>query len=550
MGSNCVEDVFANLGGFVMNKRVYTILAASHTMSTQFKIELLKAISGMETTRINHRLQEKWDDIPDQNMGEVPADLHAWLSNEELQKQWLRGVHDGTMKANEMGMKPLVRPLPRYWTNPEEFDDGDRGGSSDDSDEDTDADDPDDDSDNDDEKNDGRNESEPEGDGRAEDQREMEAVGSALHALEKPRDAIHPKLWVPSIKGYLHKTTIMKHLSCGVKISADRGVRYQTAKAERSTPEPHDMRDGEWTVYIGSNVAVKVQVETDGQESYTRVYACRVFRMRKATSGSFAAPKGFVEYKKPILLPGARDDNIWIHGFFYKQVEGNNRRYVYNAHDPGVFQSANIDCPIEMTKVPNGRYEITEQAAAIMQESEGGATEWVYTSRKKPGQKSKQKPKRPQNRAQQSASPSSSSPSSPSSSSSSPPASSSSALSSSSSSSSSSPSPSPSSSSSYPAVTTQMDVHVVPGWNDKEQKRELWLFVCSSKKSRIQYLLFDPVSNLWSVISTTETCPAAFRIKHKWIGIEFTVKKGTTTTSKPFDTQELKRWTEVCMKAT
>jgi hypothetical protein len=117
MGSNVVEDLFALCGGFVMHKRVYSILDACHTISTRYKAMMATATSGVEAAWYNRRLREQWDEDP--NAGEQAADLTQWLSNDELEQQWSKGEKNARITAAALGMKPravLGRLPERYQT--------------------------------------------------------------------------------------------------------------------------------------------------------------------------------------------------------------------------------------------------------------------------------------------------------------------------------------------------------------------------------------------------------------------------------------------------
>ena len=62
MGSNCVEDLFASLGGMVMHKRVYTIMEATQTVSTQNRINSFTRMLNGAAKRPNRRMDESWDE--------------------------------------------------------------------------------------------------------------------------------------------------------------------------------------------------------------------------------------------------------------------------------------------------------------------------------------------------------------------------------------------------------------------------------------------------------------------------------------------------------
>ena len=105
MGSNVVEDLFSELGGMYMNKRVFTMLAATETLTTKLKIAAIKSLSGIRGERHNNkRLVEQWDDVPSE--GESMGDLSTFPTNEELENAWAQGTNEGRAQATTMGMAP------------------------------------------------------------------------------------------------------------------------------------------------------------------------------------------------------------------------------------------------------------------------------------------------------------------------------------------------------------------------------------------------------------------------------------------------------------
>ena len=361
MGSNVVEDVFAELGGWNMNKRVYSILDAIETLTTKLKIGAIQSMSGIRAVRHNRRLDEQWDDKPRE--GQAKADLKSFPSDQELEDAWGQGVNEGREHANRMHMAPGA-PYPEWWTHPERYEGPASGEEHDEDDEDDAGEDEQGPWGDDDDEIDrmGQDTSNQEADGA--DQAFEEAADSILSVVRGQSSKIQPKLWVPCVEGYLHKATIFKHLSEGTRISADRERRYLTSKNKTVETTSEGM-----TVGVGSNVALKMEVKR-GDGVVIRVYPARIFRARKACGGTADKPTGWVDYKQPFQVTGA--GNMWIHVFFYKTADSHPRQYEFNCNDPGVVQASNIICVLQMTVTneDTGYKLVTEEEETIMKECE------------------------------------------------------------------------------------------------------------------------------------------------------------------------------------
>ena len=337
MGSNVVEDVFSELGGWHMNKRVYTLLAATETLTTKLKIKAINAMSGMKAERQNRRLLTQWDDVPKQ--GETFADLGAFPSNDELEEAWRQGEAEGRMHATQMDMSPDV-PHPEWWTNPErmegyvneednELDEDDSSSGTDEIEDGPWGDDDDD----------GHRSGTSANPVAEENQAFEDAAVSIMGVLNAQSDNIHPKIWAPTVERYIHKAAVMKHLSDGTKISTDRVMRYRSGKRQVQ------LTIGSVYVGLGTDVAIMVEVSR-GNTMTMKVYPARIVRTRKALGGTEANPTGWIDYKQPFDLGEPR--GIWVHAYFYKAVNNHPMYYEFNAADPGVYPASSILCVLEM----------------------------------------------------------------------------------------------------------------------------------------------------------------------------------------------------------
>jgi hypothetical protein len=149
-------------------------------------------------------------------------------------------------------------------------------------------------------------------------------------------------------------------MSDGVRLAADRTVRYQTASEDKKT---EDLTQGEWIVSLGTDVAVSVKV---GEDENAGAYIARVFRMSKANHGTTVNPSGWTDYRRQITLPGARKENIWLHVYYYKRDNNNHSRFELNNNDPTVIHTAALHAPMRLTlDETNGMYEADENSLAM-----------------------------------------------------------------------------------------------------------------------------------------------------------------------------------------
>ena len=492
MGSNCVEDLFASLGGMVMHKRVYTIMEATQTVSTQNRINSFTRMLNGAAKRPNRRMDESWDEAP-RTSGEI-ANLLVTSTDDEMRMDWLAGVTEAYAEATAKGMKPTNAQ--EWWTHPEqgeskekefaeqeedakaEEEGNEQSAAHNDEHEDNNRGDRvDEDKGTDDNKEDGT---------LKEDDHEharLEAIASVANAVHEDL-RMQTKVWVAAQEAFVHKGLIMAHLSEAKKLSSDRTIRYLTVReGEGEKGTTAKLGEHEWLVGLEESVAVKVAVtSTCGQTSIT-ILPAKVFRIRKANTLSKGEPSGWTEYYRPIKLPEARKESIYLHAQYYTKIKGTTNRFELSVNDPGVFHAAAIVCPLSMTYTRGSKgqhvYQITEEAEDVMRQAAKGAKEWVEVVPSKINAKRQRDEKQDKDH--------------------------------------------------------RHHVYAVAG-QIQEGDPEVWLYIKTQpSKKRVQYLQQNVKSNLWSLLSVTEHEPLRELEMHQWKDVEFHEYEGKLTTVKKFD---------------
>ena len=298
----------------------------------------------------------------------------------------------------------------------------------------------------------------------------------------------------------VHKAMIMAHLSGGSKLSADRTLRYQTVRAvDQETSTTPTLGINEWMVGLEDSVAVKVTVTTESGESKNEIIPAKVFRIRRSSGLTKGEPSGWTEYLRPIKLPDARKENIYLLGQYYARIKGSTNRFELRANDPGMFHAAAIVCPLSMTYSVGNKgqhiYQITDEAVDVMNQAAKGATEWDGTSAvSKPTKGTK---RLPDNRTQD---------------------------------------------------IQYYNVYAVAGRVKGSMLADLWLFVKTQPgKRRVQYLEQRVKSSLWCLLSVTEHEPSV-DILHTWPSVAFMVMDGVLTTRNKFDEKKMGELRVECRK--
>ena len=413
MGSNCVEICWSDLGGWVRNKRVYSMLEARNTLAANQCVQYLAATEGLKLPNNRKRYELDWDDPKSR----PASSLQEWLTDAEMKSCVESGVVEAKSDMEHLGMKPPGR-LPQWWNEPEEFDDWGKtvkeGGdvSREDSENENDdgsgngSDGKDDDDDF------GGNEGNGSGQSGCSEQGIGDGSSSSgwtdddmplsqlvhvagelqtelLDVVEGSGKKVHPKIWVPRVKANVHKGTVVASFNTGKKISADRSRRYQQLEDDmKHQPKHIALSREEWVVGVGSNICVResrpvvVQSKAKGKKERVKVTCrpARVLRIRKANAGSFTKPRQWTEYKQPVTLPGAREELIFLQCHYYTQVQQRGERqrfFKYDHADPEQVHASAIVSPVNFNYMPeDDTYEISKESMTLVLKGASGAMDW------------------------------------------------------------------------------------------------------------------------------------------------------------------------------
>ena len=88
-GSDCVEVLWSKLGGFIMNRRVFTLREAIQLLRRRMGADAIGAHYGIQTQTRRYRGQySKWEEPEIERAGpQVPT-----FSDDEIKVAWTRGV--------------------------------------------------------------------------------------------------------------------------------------------------------------------------------------------------------------------------------------------------------------------------------------------------------------------------------------------------------------------------------------------------------------------------------------------------------------------------
>jgi hypothetical protein len=114
-GTDVCESWFALLGGFIQNKRVYSILEGLQTIRTKINCEMAYA-SGIARPAHKKREVGEWEELPD-NHDRNGSQLD-YPSDVEMERAWVAGADEARRLCDDLGMKPTTVRLPAWWTSP------------------------------------------------------------------------------------------------------------------------------------------------------------------------------------------------------------------------------------------------------------------------------------------------------------------------------------------------------------------------------------------------------------------------------------------------
>jgi hypothetical protein len=386
-GTDVCEKTFAQLGGFIANRRVYTFTEALQTLRTLVTSEVAYSM-GVERATKARRKTPPWKELPngDARNGsqlEIPDDATMALL-------WNQGCDEARVECAALGMKP-AGATPDWWLRPHLYDPSDGGhsnneeaGDGDDSDgananDDSTTDDSDADSDGpggvgvvqvepaqvaelDEDEGDGED-----GDGA---QDAVEAVVAAAFLDAPPKFAT--KLPVPGC-GDVHKAKIVKWLAGEVQtLSADRSKRVSQAHAaagQHNAAPAFKLSEDAWWVGDGDDIAVLYE------EGY---YIGRVTMMKRRFQSKTRNGKArYVQYKNKVQIDDNREQlgDLLFHLQWYKATKhrvgrAEETRYTYNVKDTNAVELKNLICPCAMTYNTEGDYfTISAETKAVSRDT-------------------------------------------------------------------------------------------------------------------------------------------------------------------------------------
>ena len=114
-GTDVCENWFGLLGGFIENKRVYSVLEGLQTIRTKINSELAFAC-GIARPAHKKRATGVWVELPDDD--ERNGSQFEYPSDDEMSKAWMDGADEARSVCEHLGMKPIAQRLPGWWTSP------------------------------------------------------------------------------------------------------------------------------------------------------------------------------------------------------------------------------------------------------------------------------------------------------------------------------------------------------------------------------------------------------------------------------------------------
>ena len=369
-GTDVCESWFSLLGGFIQNKRVYSVLEGLQTIRTKMTSELTYA-SGIARPQHKKRVTGEWDELPDDD--ERNGSQFNYPSDEDMARAWVDGADEARSMCEDLGMKPATQRMPGWWTSPHDHvptpGNGARGEIGDGEEEIVAR-----------ELEDGEeepNEGNPDTSGTDDD--DDDAMDEAVQALDAAASLVsdahaeaeesHPHqrakiiatLTVPNV-GVVHKQKVLMWLNGAVRaLSADRNKRVQQTMvaALNQNAQLHQLSEHDWWVGAGDNVAVLFE---EGRTK--KFYIGRVISMRRLKTGR----GGSVQYRRNVLIHEDRGDleglQLYLH--WYSPCEAPvgqpQLMYEYNHIDPNPVDIATVICPCALVyDISNDTY--TMQAA-------------------------------------------------------------------------------------------------------------------------------------------------------------------------------------------
>ena len=344
-GTDVCEIWFSQLGGFIQNKRVYSVLEGLQTIRTKLNSEIAYA-SGIAKPSHKRRLAGVWEELPEGD--ERNGSQVEYPSDATMITAWMAGADEARALCEELGMKPARAPA--WWSSPHDhvplpdtgrgdFGDGEEVIVAREMDEDH-------------EQN-GSSSSESDDDEDAMDEAQeavevavdvvMDAEAEAEEAHQGRRKKIIATMAVPSV-GVVHKQKVLMWLNGAVRtLSADRNKRVQTMVTDMARCDQlHKLSENDWWIGPGDDVAVLF--EENGVKAF---YVGRVIKMRRRNKGR----GGSVQYRRKVLIHEDRADleglELYLHWYSLRGVPQGQQQlvYEYNHTDTKPVAIATVICP-------------------------------------------------------------------------------------------------------------------------------------------------------------------------------------------------------------
>jgi hypothetical protein len=351
-GTDVCEIWFSMLGGFIQNKRVYSVLEGLQSIRTKMNSEIAYA-SGIAKPAHKRRLAGVWDELPDDD--ERNGSQVEYPSDATMIAEWMAGADEARALCEGLGMKPARAPA--WWKDPHDhvpkpdsgrgdFGDGEEVIVARELDEDHEQ------SEADSNGSSSSSENDDDGDAMDEAQQAVEvAVDVVLDAEAEANEEVHQgqrkkiiaTMDVPSV-GVVHKQKVLMWLNGAVRtLSADRNKRVQTMVTDMARCDQlHKLSENDWWIGPGDDVAVLF--EKNGVKTF---HVGRVIKMRRRNRGR----GGSVQYRRKVLIHEDRADleglQLYLHWYSPREMPQGQQQlvYEYTHTDTKPVDIATVICP-------------------------------------------------------------------------------------------------------------------------------------------------------------------------------------------------------------
>ena len=357
-GTDVCERWFSLLGGFIQNKRVYSVLEGLQTIRTKLNCELAYA-NGIANPQHKKRIAGEWVELPESH--ERNGSQLDYPSDDAMASAWLAGADEARSLCEGLGMKPATARLPTWWTRPHDHvpqpGRGDMGDGEEvivarelaEAEEEKEPS----------EASDDNYSSSSSSSSNDDDDDAMDEAGQAIGvAVDLVMDAnaeadensqpqrrkVMATMTVPSV-GVVHKQKVLMWLNGAVRtLSADRNARVQTMVTElKQSDQLHQLSEHDWWIGPGDDVAVLF--ENSGSQTF---HIGRVVKMRRRKKGRGGSG---VQYRRKVLIHEDRADleglQLYLHWYSPCAAPQGQPQlvYTYNHVDTNPVDIATVICP-------------------------------------------------------------------------------------------------------------------------------------------------------------------------------------------------------------